>query len=740
MILIFLLLTTLLVSTSIIGYQASLHSYATIELKELLGIYQNRFSDSVQHWEHDSSSLKSVIDSTNLLNDPATRWERLTSLLAILANDQYFSHIIITDKTGKCLFSFGGGARHFQFFSPDGSTPAWYLDKKTTTLYRVFRQPIILGTDGVGYLITFHPLTNSVLHRSTAPRTQLFLRSGSVIVASSIGASGVERGMPIVGSGNFVTGSIHLGTEADAPDLLVYRQFPEIFSITDLTAAVGLCLLLMFGLLWGGIGSWVITLSRRVTALGSIAHRHIGTISHPAAADTASTAICHAQRDEISAAATALEEMTALLMERDRELSKLALVARETSEMVTITDSKGMIEWVNEGFTRQTGYTLQDMIGRKPGTVLQGEESDPRIAAYIERKIAECRPYTVQIRNYDKAGNGYWAEIKAQPVVNEQGKLVRYISVETDISPRKRAQDRLQLLSKVFYYSNEGIVVTDPNATIIAVNESFCRLTGYSRHEAMGQNPRILKSGREDAAFYAAMWETIAVQGHWHGEIWDRRKDGSVYPKLLMIFAVKKAGGEISNYVGSFTDITEQKLTEDKIMHLAHHDPLTGLPNRFTVLDRLDNAISHGRRNNSAVAVIFIDLDRFKEINDTFGHDVGDDLLIQVAGRLQGQVRESDTVARLGGDEFVIVLPEISGPNSATHVAEKILRVIGAPFISGEHTLHTTPSIGIAIFPNDGDDLQTVMKNADAAMYRAKTSGRNNIRYFSEESYREQEE
>jgi diguanylate cyclase (GGDEF)-like protein len=228
------------------------------------------------------------------------------------------------------------------------------------------------------------------------------------------------------------------------------------------------------------------------------------------------------------------------------------------------------------------------------------------------------------------------------------------------------------------------------------------------------------------------MWNAIKLRGFWQGEVWDRCKDGSIYPKLLMIFSVKRAGGKIVNYVGSFTDITEQKKAEEQIRHLAYHDTLTGLANRFTVLDRLERAISHGRRNNSAVAVMFIDLDNFKEINDTLGHDVGDDLLVQVAGRLQEQVRESDTVARLGGDEFVVVLPDINNQVRATRVAENILSAIGSPFTSGLHTLRTTPSIGIAIFPADGKDVQTVIKNADAAMYRAKSLGRNNYQYFSE--------
>lgn len=732
--LIFALMAALLVSTSIIGYRISLRSFANFELQELLGMYKGRFRDRLLQWEQDATRFRGLLACTDVLGRPEGRWDRLSSLLTLQGNGQYFSHLVITDAEGKRLFSFGQGAATFSIPSPDGIAKAWYLDRETGALYRVFKQSILLGKEGRGYLLTYHPVTNSLLFSNCPPRTHLFVRSGTVVVASSIGTDGVERGAAAIGDGRFVNGSIRLGDAGDAPELLVYRQFPELFSIGRLTAGVGLCLLLMFALLWGGIGSWVLTLSRRVTALGSVSHRYAGYGGSPVAADTTSTAICHQSPDEISAVATTLEQMTAMLAERDRELSTLALVARETREMVVITDRAGMIEWVNEGFTRQTGYTLPEVIGRKPGHVLQGEKSDRRVAAYMGRRFMEGQPFSTQIMNYDKCGNGFWCEIKAQPILDETGQVARYIAVQTDVSARKRTHDSLQLFSKVFYQSGEGIVITDPQAVIIAVNESFCRLTGYSRPEVIGQNPRILQSGREDAAFYTAMWDSIERTGRWQGEIWDRRKDGSFYPKLLMIFAVKRAGGEIVNYVGSFTDITEQKIAEDKIRHLAHHDTLTGLPNRFTVLDRLERAISHGLRTKTMVAVMFIDLDRFKEINDTLGHDVGDDLLIQVARRLQEQVRESDTVARLGGDEFVIVLPGITAPVFATRVAEKILQSIGAPFISGAHTLRTSPSIGIAIYPDDGTELQAVMKRADAAMYRAKAKGRNNYQYFSDAS------
>ncbi len=329
-----------------------------------------------------------------------------------------------------------------------------------------------------------------------------------------------------------------------------------------------------------------------------------------------------------------------------------------------------------------------------------------------------------------------WVREKAELRLDTQGQLLSGVGIVQDITQSKEAEAQLHLLASVFRHSGEGLMITNKNNAIVEVNPAFTRLTGYSADEARGMNPRLLASGRTTPEQYQAMWRSIREQGFWLGEIWDRRKDGSVYPKLLSISLVRDAAGEILHHIGAFADISEQKEAEERIRHLALHDALTGLPNRFTLEGRLEQAIALARRENARLAVMFIDLDHFKMINDTLGHPVGDDLLVEVARRLRQSVRASDMVARLGGDEFVIVLTGDGVDLAAAHVAEKILMSIALPCRIDGHELHTTPSIGIAVFPNDGDSVEKLMKNADIAMYHAKSQGRANFQFFAGEMTR----
>ncbi|HET7775229.1 MAG TPA: EAL domain-containing protein [Azospira sp.] len=307
-----------------------------------------------------------------------------------------------------------------------------------------------------------------------------------------------------------------------------------------------------------------------------------------------------------------------------------------------------------------------------------------------------------------------------------------FVTVYTDITQHRRAEERLLLAEKVFANSPEAIMICDQANRIISVNRAFCDITGYEQEEVLGQDPRILSSGRHDKDFYGQMWHTLRETGAWAGEIWDRRKNGEVYPKWMTINAVHDAqSGALTHYITLFSDITERKETEARIHHLAHHDPLTGLPNRFTLEARLEQSLADARRHGNKVAVMFMDLDRFKTINDSLGHAVGDSLLMEIAHRLRAAVRESDTVARLGGDEFVVVLPDVEGANDAAHVAGKIIEEVARDLKVGAHELHTSASIGISLYPDDGETVPAVMQNADTAMYHAKAIGRNNFQFFA---------
>lgn len=297
---------------------------------------------------------------------------------------------------------------------------------------------------------------------------------------------------------------------------------------------------------------------------------------------------------------------------------------------------------------------------------------------------------------------------------------------------RKEQEQQLRLAAHVFNHSGEAILITDRTNKIIRVNSAFCRLTGYQPEDVLGQDPKILSSGTTSPEIYHEMWRAIRTAGLWQGELWDRRKNGEVYPKLLTISVVTGYRGEIDYYIGSFTDISAQKEVEDRIRHQANHDPLTGLPNRLQVQATLEHMIAVARREQSELAVLFLDLDRFKQVNDTLGHSVGDQLLIQVADRLQETVRESDLVARLGGDEFLIILAKHEVRRGALKVADKLLARLSEAYSIDEHRVVTTPSIGISIFPQPADSLDDLLKQADSAMYQAKEAGRGRYYLYEE--------
>jgi diguanylate cyclase (GGDEF)-like protein/PAS domain S-box-containing protein len=293
--------------------------------------------------------------------------------------------------------------------------------------------------------------------------------------------------------------------------------------------------------------------------------------------------------------------------------------------------------------------------------------------------------------------------------------------------------EALRRAAIVFDNAAEGVLVTDADTRILDVNRAFCEVTGYSHEEVAGRTPRILRSGRHGRRFYEEMWAALGERGRWHGEIWNRRKDGEVYPELLSISAVCDGSGRVSHYVGVFSDISLLKASEARYQRLAQHDVLTGLPNRLLLADRLENALARARVSGREVALLFLDLDRFKDVNDALGHAAGDELLRAVAGRLEAAVRPDETVARLGGDEFTVLLVDQESFHAAGALARRLLRTLAEPFDVGGTEVFISACIGISAFPRDGDDISTLLKHADTAMYRAKERGRGSFIFYTAE-------
>lgn len=297
---------------------------------------------------------------------------------------------------------------------------------------------------------------------------------------------------------------------------------------------------------------------------------------------------------------------------------------------------------------------------------------------------------------------------------------------------RKRTELKLRLAATVFESTLEGIMITDAKTNIISVNEAFCEITGYGAEEIIGCTPAMFESERHSKAFFRQLWDILNKTGQWRGEIWNRRKSGEVFPAWVNISAVPNiADDKIGHYVAVFTEITELKLSEERLNYLAHHDPLTGLPNRLLFQDRLAQGILQAQRRKSMIAVMFLDLDRFKLINDTLGHPIGDELLVAVAERLRRCARETDTIARLGGDEFAVILSSMTREEDVEHVAQKIIQALSSVFCVGGHEVFVTTSIGITFYPGLNNDRSKLLEQADVAMYHAKKHGRNNYQYYT---------
>jgi len=301
------------------------------------------------------------------------------------------------------------------------------------------------------------------------------------------------------------------------------------------------------------------------------------------------------------------------------------------------------------------------------------------------------------------------------------------------LTERLKAEERLHLVGEVFESTREGILITDAEARILEVNKAFTDITGYTAEEAIGQKPSLLKSNWHDDRFYQELWRSLNETGTWEGEIRNRRKNNELYVEHLTIFSIKNSRGEVTHYVGIFVDVTEEKSWEERIQHLAHYDPLTDLPNRALFEDRLRHSLERARRHQKQVALLFIDVDNFKNINDSFGHQVGDQFLQAVAGRLTACLRKEDTVARLGGDEFTVILEDTHHAQDAVIVAQKIFKALSEPFSLQGQEVFATASMGIALYPQDADNPVDLAKNADTAMYRAKEQGKNIYQFYTAE-------
>lgn len=431
---------------------------------------------------------------------------------------------------------------------------------------------------------------------------------------------------------------------------------------------------------------------------------------------------------EINAMTRNIQQMAVLLSDifRDSEERYQTLFER-TTDAVFVCQGDGHISTANTRAEALLGLTQEDIRAHRLQDFIAPEER-AQLEPLLRAKHGESPIRQHQFTLLNQRRQRIPVEL-AQVQLHLKGHDVQ-LNIIKDISDRRQAEENLQLIAKVFENTSEAIIITDADTRIIKVNKAFAHITGFQPAEALGKTPRILHSSWQDKSFYDAMWDKIKRYGEWQGELWNRRKDATPYAEWLSITALYNQHNEVTNYIGIFIDITEQRKAQERIHHLAFFDPLTELPNRALFMDRLQQALERAKRRNKKLALLFLDLDNFKTINDTLGHHAGDLLLQYFAQRVGGLIRNSDTLARLGGDEFTLILEDIGGVQNATGIARKVLDIMRQPFVLEGQEIFTTTSIGICLFPDNGQTVEDLMRHADAAMYRAKEDGKNGFELF----------
>ena len=424
------------------------------------------------------------------------------------------------------------------------------------------------------------------------------------------------------------------------------------------------------------------------------------------------------------------EAMRGEIRRREAVESRQRLLLNAAGEGIFGLDNDNRISFINPAGARMLGYSPEELLGRKPGepadnmtSLVCEPESQLALPDVFPAGVAETR---LQRRD----GSCFEAEFNHSPVIDDGIKRGSVV-VFSDISKRKRTEKTLMLAESVFQHITEGILVADADGHILRVNRALCEMVGYHEDELVGQPRPPYSSGEHPPVFYHQVWDNLMRYGTWEGEIWNKRENGELFPTWQTIVAINGSDGKPERFVSVTRDITEQRRSEQRIHRLAYFDNLTGLPNRELFFDRFTHAIQRARRQREMIALLFLDLDRFKNVNDSLGHPVGDQLLKAVAVRLGHLVRGEDTIARLGGDEFTILLESITKEYNVAQIAQKVIEALTDPFELEGHVLHIGTSVGISMYPGDGEDATTLVKHADAAMYQAKAFGRNNYQFYA---------
>ena len=712
--------------------------------------YKAALTSLEQDWGREAYNFRLRLEFSRVLEDSATRQERMQGFLTAQGGSAVFPGVRVVGVAGETLsqFYYRSTALPAATFAI-GDDEAWAYDHERRQLFRVYRQVLWLGKEN-GQLLLYKPMDNALLTGMAYPETRLDLVWKGGKVASSRGTDGLTDQGAAGGTdaARFVVEIPWNAQRSDSPLLRIGFLRSEVFSPGEFSVPLAASLLAFAIVVWAILGYWLLTLLRRIRA---IEQAEVAFLAGRRISDEVDLLLNHGRRrrrDEITALADSLhrlmqetvsyeaaqgEAMRMLLESADRHRGILATSADGFLQI----NSSGWVLDVNPSYLALSGYTREELLIRDM-KALEAEDAPERCATLCKRLATEGH-LRFETRHRRRDGSTWDVEVSASRGTGSEDEYFLFLR---DITRRKQVEIDLRVAA-VTFQAQEGITVTDAERRILRVNDAFTRITGYPAREVVGQTPKLLASGRHDDAFYRDMWSTIDREGAWAGEIWNRRKTGEIYPEWLSISSVRGGDGRVTHYVGTFADITHRKEAEEQIRYLAYYDPLTKLPNRRLLMDRLQQALAASARRQRHGALFLLDIDDFKTLNDTQGHDVGDQFLRQVAERIAAAVREGDTVARLGGDEFVVLLQDLDAETVAAVQAERIAAKLQAslrqPYqldlapgggVRAVHSHYCTASIGIALFLGKDVGEDELLKRADTAMYEAKSLGRNTLTFF----------
>ena len=696
-------------------------------------------------WGREAYNFKGRLEYTRLLEDRERRQIRLTGYLTSQGGSTIFPYMRVVDRAGREIVSYAydlGQLPHVDF--PDGKDSLWHWDAHSSTLFRVFQQTIWTG-EGNGLLQLYKPADHALLNSFDLPGSTIVLIWNGQSIASSHGQEGVDAAIRQTARQSLDPMQWLSWGEKSAhnPDMLILPGDARAFDPSDLAIPLAIAMLVFALAAWATLGRWSMESLQRIQALRYAQEQFAEDRSLDNEIDMALTVARAGHEDEISDVADTLQMMmTTIVTTETAEIEAREAMEHSERRFRVLVEGTRAIAWeydlVRDCFDYVSpqaqailGYPLSEWTRHGFFSSLLPPDESAKILEQRRRIFSLGQQGSMEYRVVCRDGSALWLQDLTTPQVDTQGAMTRILGLSIDITERKRNEEKLQLSDVVVRNASEGIMITDGDNRIIDVNPAFEIITGYTADEAIGCDPRLLKSGLQDAQFYQRMWASIHAKGQWSGELWNRRKNGEMYAQRASIVAIQDAPGQVGRHLAIFADITVEKQQEEELAYQAGHDPLTGLINRRLLGDRIESAIARARRDNTQVGFLILDLDGFKHINDTLGHMMGDRVLVEVANRIHHTLRETDTLARIGGDEFMILVEGVAEADDLQGVAHKVLEQVQDVICLDDAELYVTTSIGITVFPSDGLTMGELFANADTALYRAKAEGRNAFRFFT---------